>query len=99
MVPPSLVVDVSPEWPGESPTARVKSGPSDSLYLSLGEWPRLPFTARIERAHSYRARSASKKGTWLLPARLRVIFSILLPPSQSPHSLPCTSAHISCTMR
>ena len=31
------------------------------------EWPRLPFTARIERAHSYRARSASKKGTWPLP--------------------------------
>jgi hypothetical protein len=37
-------------------------------HLSLGrEWPRLPFTARIERAHSYRARSASKKGTWPLP--------------------------------
>ena len=34
----------------------------------LREWPRLPFTARIERAHSYRARSASKKGTWPLPA-------------------------------
>jgi hypothetical protein len=27
----------------------------------------LPLTARIERAHSYRARSASKKGSWLLP--------------------------------
>ena len=62
----------------ESPTARVEPDPSNSLYFSLGEWPRLPFTARIERAHSYRARSASKKGTWLLPARLRVIFSILL---------------------
>ena len=36
--------------------------------LYLGEWPRLPFTARIERALSHRARSASKKGTWpLLP--------------------------------
>jgi cytochrome c biogenesis protein CcdA len=44
----------------------------------LRERPRLPFTARIERAHSYRARSASKKGTWLLPAGLGVIFSILL---------------------
>jgi hypothetical protein len=33
----------------------------------LRKWPRLPFTARIERAHSYRARSASKKGTWPLP--------------------------------
>ena len=31
------------------------------------EWPRLPLTARIERAHSDRARSASKKGTWPLP--------------------------------
>ena len=27
----------------------------------------MPFTARIERAHSYRARSASKKGTWPHP--------------------------------
>jgi hypothetical protein len=33
----------------------------------LREWPRLPFTARIERAPFYRARSASKKGTWPLP--------------------------------
>jgi hypothetical protein len=52
--------------------------PAKPLQLSLsllGEWPRLPFTARIERAHSYRARSASKKGTWPLPAHL---FSILL---------------------
>src|SRR5207249_1331437 len=39
-----------------------------SLCLSLGDWPRLPFTARMGRAHSYRARSASKKGTWPLPA-------------------------------
>jgi hypothetical protein len=36
--------------------------------LFLGEWPRLPFTARIGRAHSDRARSASKKGTWTLPS-------------------------------
>ena len=28
----------------------------------------MPFTARIGRAHSYRARSASTKGTWPLPA-------------------------------
>ena len=41
--------------------------PSDSPYLSLREWPRLPFTARIERAQFHRARSASKKGTWPLP--------------------------------
>ena len=42
-------------------------GLSDFLRLSWREWPRLPFTARIERAHSYRARSASKKVTWSLP--------------------------------
>ena len=51
----------------ESPTARVARGPSNSLYLSLGEWPRLPFTARIEQAQFHRARSASTKGTWPLP--------------------------------
>src|SRR5438132_3665018 len=37
------------------------------LYLPLGEWPRLPSTARIERAPFHRARSASKEGTWPLP--------------------------------
>jgi len=36
----------------------------------LGEWPRVPFTARIERAQFHRARSASKKGTWPLPPLL-----------------------------
>ena len=40
---------------------------SSSLYLSLGEWPRLPSTARIGRAQFHRARSASKEGTWPLP--------------------------------
>jgi hypothetical protein len=50
-------------------------GPSNSLYLSLGEWPRLPSTARIEQAQFHRARSASKEGTWPLPAPF---FSILL---------------------
>ena len=30
----------------------------------------MPFTARIERAQFHRARSASKKGTWLLPPHL-----------------------------
>src|SRR6185503_17091246 len=32
------------------------------------EWPRLSFTARIGRAHSDRARSASKNGAWPLPS-------------------------------
>ena len=48
-------------------TVAIERGPSDSHYSPQEEWPRLPFTARIERAHSYRARSASKKGTWPLP--------------------------------
>src|SRR5713101_9156050 len=42
-------------------------GPSHSLYLPLEEGPRLPSTARIERAQFHRARSASKEGTWPLP--------------------------------
>jgi hypothetical protein len=59
----------------KKPVQQGRSGtPSDSLYLSLRERPRLPLTARIERAHSDRARSASKKGTWPLPAHF---FSIL----------------------
>ena len=47
-------------------TAHAQRRPSDSLYLSLGEWPRLPFTARIERPLFHRGGSASKKGTWPL---------------------------------
>ena len=45
--------------------------------LSLREWPRLPSTARIERAQFHRARSASKEGTWLLPHLLcAVVFPL-----------------------
>ena len=43
----------------------------------LREWPRLPFTARIERAYSYRARSASKKApghSFFLPSFLVFLF-------------------------
>ena len=39
------------------------------------EWPRLPFTARIERALSECARSASKKGTWPLSIPSTISFS------------------------
>jgi hypothetical protein len=58
--------------PPTQPSARQDAlyperGPSNSLYLPLGEWPRLPSTARIERAQFHRARSASKEGTWPLP--------------------------------
>jgi hypothetical protein len=38
-----------------------------SRYITLGEWPRLPSTARVERAHPDRARSASKEGAWPPP--------------------------------
>ncbi len=119
MIPPSLLVYVIPRMARMSSiTTRVEPNPSNSLYLFLGEWPRLPFTARIGRytcplqACSFslygwglvdlplrasneglprprvaRAQkiirlhpllcSASKKGTWLLPARLADSFSIL----------------------
>src|SRR4029077_9858869 len=40
--------------------------PRFTPFIHIEEWPRLPFTTSIERAHSDRARSASKKGTWLL---------------------------------
>jgi hypothetical protein len=53
---------------GMIPTVAVEQAPSNSPCLYLEEWPRLPFTARIDRAHSDRARSASKKGTWPLPS-------------------------------
>ena len=56
----------------------VPQGLFNSLYFFLGEWSRLPFTSRIDRAHSYRARSASKKGTWPPPLLLAGFFSILL---------------------
>ena len=36
------------------------------FYVSSEERTRLPSTARIERAHSDRVRSASKEGTWPL---------------------------------
>ena len=52
------------EWPATSHRVRVQRGPSGFLCLSWREWLRLPFTAHIERAQFYRARSASKKGTW-----------------------------------
>ena len=56
------------EAAGVVSTARIERGPSNSLYFSLGEWPRLPFTARIERPPLHRGGSASKKGTWPLPS-------------------------------
>ena len=66
--------------------AAVEQGPSDPLptIIFLREWPRLPFTARIGRAHSDRVRSASKKG----PGR-----PLLFPPS-SLASLSWKGTHV-----
>jgi hypothetical protein len=47
-------------------------GPSNSLYLPLGEWPRLPSTARIERyTCSLQACSFSLQGWGLIDLLLR----------------------------
>jgi hypothetical protein len=48
---------------------------SSSRYITLGEWPRLSSTARVERAHSDCARSASKEGTWRSPSHLPKLLS------------------------
>ena len=60
----------------DSPTAHVERMPSNSLHLSLEEWPRLPFTARIERyTCSFQARSLSLQGWGLIDLPLRAAFS------------------------
>src|SRR5262245_24523246 len=46
------------------------------LFLFIEERSKLPFTVRIERAHSSRARSASKKGARPLLSLLADFFSI-----------------------
>ena len=56
----------------------VQQGPSNSHYLSIGERPRLPFTARIERAQFHRARSASKEGHLAAPSLAGGLFNSLL---------------------
>ena len=61
---------LSPTQPRHAKTRHLPwRGHSDFLCLSWREWPRLPSTARIERAQFHRARSASKEGTKLLPTR------------------------------
>jgi hypothetical protein len=55
-------------------SASTETMPAVSLLRTIPPSPKglggLPFTARVERAHSDRARSASKKGTWPLPSPL-----------------------------
>ena len=53
----------------ESPTARVERGPSNSLHLSLGEWPRLPFTARINDPSELARYSSQGMAPVLVPLR------------------------------
>ena len=60
--------------PARQDTLYPERRPSHSLYLPLGKRPRLPFTARIERAPFHRARSESKEG----PGRSLSFFNILL---------------------
>ena len=53
----------------ESLTARVECGPSNSLDLSLGEWPRLPFTARINHPSKLARYSSHGMAPVLVPLR------------------------------
>ena len=54
-----------PDW---SPIARIQRGFIFlSITLLVSEVAGMVFIARIGRAQLHRARSASKKGTWLLP--------------------------------
>jgi len=49
-----------------------QQGPSNFLYLSIGDWPRLPFTARTERYRcSLQACSFSLEGWGLIDLPLR----------------------------
>jgi hypothetical protein len=48
------------------------------VHLPLNrKWPRLPFTARIERPLFHRGGSASKKGTWPLPSSSFLLCQVL----------------------
>ena len=49
---------------------RPERAPFDSYYLPLREWPRLPFTARIEGPPFHRGASASKKDGLATPSLL-----------------------------
>jgi hypothetical protein len=68
-------------------------GPSAFLCFSWREWPRLPFTARIERAPFHRAHSASKKGTRPLPPHssqaARCASTGIVPATPPPFSASC----------
>jgi hypothetical protein len=69
------MIPTARDIPPTQPSARrdafyPKRRPSNSLYLSLGEWPRLPSIARIGRAQFHRARSASKEGPGRSPSLL-----------------------------
>jgi len=68
MILPSLLVYLIPGMARMSPSLRTLRVSLRALFIVLlRERPKLSSTARIERAHSYCARSASKEGTWPLP--------------------------------
>jgi len=60
--------NIHPPRPQRAKTRFIRARAFQFPIPPLEEWPRLPSTARIERAQFHRARSASKEGTWpLLP--------------------------------
>jgi len=91
--------------PPTQPSARQDAlypgrGPSNFLYLPLGEWPRLPSTARIERHKcSLQARSLSLQGWGLIDLPLRASNEGLRRPRVARaqkiirlHPLPCSAS-------
>ena len=84
LLPPRLSVFLYQGWANWSPTARnippsqpsarqdalfPERGPSDSFYLSLGEWPRLPSTARINDPSKLARYSSHGMAPVLVPLR------------------------------
>ncbi len=68
----SSLAHLSTGQPDRSSIARVERGPSDPLHFALRGAARQFFTARIEGAHSYRARSTSRRTTRLLSPHFRL---------------------------
>ena len=95
---PSLRATFSPAHPVARRDVPLARSRAFRFTISLfREWPRLPFTARIERAPSHRASSASKKGTWLLPPHSsEAARCASTKDTQSSRSHPCFFQHLSC---
>ena len=63
---PESAKTASSPWDAHNP----ERGPSNSLHLPLGEWPRLRSTARIERGHSNSLTSPEGVGRLFFTARI-----------------------------